>query len=74
MNGHMNNTRYFDLAQTCIAPEADGLVLKTVRAAFLSEALAGDALTVSWARRDTLWSFSGVKNDAHCFRLSLEFA
>jgi len=74
MNGHMNNTRYFDLAQTCIAPEADGLVLKTVRAAFLSEALAGDALTVSWARRDTLWSFSGVKNDAPCFRLSLEFA
>ncbi len=73
MNGHMNNTRYFDLAQTCIAPEADGLVLKTVRAAFLSEALAGDALTVSWARRDNLWSFSGVKNDAHCFRLSLEF-
>ena len=73
MNGHMNNTRYFDLAQTCIGSEADGLALKTVRAAFLSEALAGDELTISWARRDTLWSFSGARQDAHCFRLSLEF-
>lgn len=73
INGHMNNTRYFDLARTCIAPDADGLVLQNVRAAFLSEALVGDALKVSWARRDKLWSFSGTKNDAPCFQLSLEY-
>ena len=73
MNGHMNNTRYFDLAQTCIVGEADGLVLKTVRAAFVSEALAGDGLCVSWARAGKRWSFTGTKYSAPCFQLSLEY-
>ena len=30
-NGHMNNTRYFDVAQACIPPETEIPVLKNVR-------------------------------------------
>ena len=73
-NGHMNNTRYFDVAQACIAPETEIPVLKNVRAAFLTEALAGDELTVSWGRRENLWSFSGTKNGVPCFQISIEYA
>ena len=73
MNGHMNNTRYFDVAQACIGSEADGLTLSNARASFLSEALAGDELTVSFGRRDGLWAFSGGKSGAACFQLSLRY-
>ena len=73
INGHMNNTRYFDVAQACIGSGTDGLTLLNARASFQNEVLAGDELTVSFGRRDGLWTFSGGKSGAACFQLSLRY-
>jgi len=72
-NGHMNNTRYFDVARACIGGEAEGLTLRNIRAAYLNEALLGDRLSVSYARRGNLWAFEGKKNGEPCFQISLEY-
>ena len=73
LNGHMNNTRYFDVARACIGGEAEGLTLRNIRAAYLNEALLGDRLSVSYARRGNLWTFEGKKNGEPCFQISLEY-
>lgn len=73
INDHMNNTRYFDVAEDCAAGETDGLTLKRARAAFLSEARLGDELLVSWGRSNGRWYFAGTKNGDHCFQIDLEY-
>ena len=73
INDHMNNTRYFDVAEDCLGSDADGLTLSRIRAAFLNEARAGDELLISWARRENTVCFSGTKQNTPCFQLSLEY-
>ena len=48
LNGHMNNTRYFDLAEDCIPAAAEGRPLRAVSAEYLNEARFGEQLTVRW--------------------------
>ena len=73
LNGHMNNIRYFEVAQACIGPGTEGLTLTNARVSFLSEALAGDELTVACGRRENLWTVSGTRDAAPIFQLSLQF-
>lgn len=73
INDHMNNTRYFDVAEDCLGSDAEGLALKRVRAAFLSEARAGDELLISRGRSGSCFYFSGTKNGDHCFQIGLDY-
>ena len=38
LNGHMNNTRYFDLAEDCVGAAAGGKLLKEIRTEYVNEA------------------------------------
>ena len=73
INDHMNNTRYFDVAEDSLGSDAEGLVLTRVRAAFLSEARAGDELLISRGRSGSSFYFSGTKNGEHCFQIGLDY-
>ena len=71
INGHMNNTKYFDAVQTC-AKGLDLSSLRKIRAVFNSEAREGDSLTIKWGSSDGIWYFHGEKNSASCFQIGLE--
>ena len=48
LNGHMNNARYFDLAEDCIGAAARGLPLKEVRTEYVNEIRFGETATLRW--------------------------
>ena len=48
LNGHMNNTRYFDLAEDCVGAAARGLALREVRTEYMSEVRFGETLRLRW--------------------------
>ena len=48
MNGHMNNTRYFDLADNVFPPAADGRSPKRIIAEYSSELLLGEKCEILW--------------------------
>ena len=49
LNGHMNNTRYFDLAEDCIGAAAAGALLKEIAVEYQNEARLGETLSLRWA-------------------------
>ena len=52
LNGHMNNTRYFDLAEDCIPAAAEGRALRRIQTEYVSEARFGERFTVSWGEEN----------------------
>ncbi|MBR0373646.1 MAG: hypothetical protein IJH91_03835 [Mogibacterium sp.] len=73
INGHMNNTRYFDVIDDALG--ADFLAAnrpRTVVANYLSELRAGDAFTLTGTASGTTWYFEGTA-DKPKFRVSIEF-
>ncbi|MBQ3706698.1 MAG: hypothetical protein II889_02215, partial [Clostridia bacterium] len=48
LNGHMNNTRYFDLAEDCVGAAAEGRELHAVATEYKAEARMGDRLFLRW--------------------------
>ena len=71
-NGHMNNTRYFDLAQRCLEPELTRL--REIRAEYASEVLSGDRLTLRWLREEERGLLRGESSRAGThFRLELRY-
>ena len=48
LNGHMNNTRYFDLAEDCVGAAARGLALREVRTEYQSEVRFGETVHLRW--------------------------
>ena len=73
INGHMNNTKYFDVIQTS-ALDLDPHAIKTIRAVFMNEAREGDCLTVRWGQTNGIWYFYGEKETNGCFQIGLECA
>ena len=73
MNQHMNNTRYFDIAEAMISGRDPELSLQSVQAAFQNEAVLGEELSVRLGNRDNRWYFCGEGNGKLCFQLSLEY-
>lgn len=82
LNGHLNNTRYFDLAEDAVYKESRGLALRSVKAEFSREIRLGETFTLSTGRDGGRFYVSGIKNAADspsargevCFRMSLEYA
>ncbi len=48
INGHMNNARYFDLADDLIPAAKEGLMPKNINVRYQVEALEDEVLEVSW--------------------------
>ena len=74
MNQHMNNTRYFDLAESVLPASDREKTLRLVRAAFFNEARLGETIELSWGEERDVRFFSGRKDDTACFEVSLHYA
>ena len=67
-NGHMNNTRYFDLGQQKLDIPREQLI--ELRAEFANEALLGDVLRLGWLKEEGLGYLAGESDRAGaCFRM-----
>lgn len=72
LNGHMNNTRYFDLAEDCIPASRDGRPLHLVQTEYVSEARIGDELLVRWGGDGKSFYLLG-EGEKPVFRMRLEY-
>ena len=73
INGHMNNTRYFDVIDDMLNSSGKrATVPKAVLANYLSELRLGDEFTLSRYVKDGTLFFEGV-SDGPCFRVRYEF-
>ena len=73
-NGHMNNTRYFDLAEQCIGVRAAQRGLREVTAEYLKEALCGERLRVRWGECGEQYTVVGETEDGEAvFRMQLSY-
>ncbi|MBO5638632.1 MAG: hypothetical protein J5916_01875 [Oscillospiraceae bacterium] len=72
LNGHMNNTRYFDLAEDCVGAAVKGRRLKEIRAEYVNEARIGEALILHWNGEDGEVFLSGESSKA-VFRMTLRY-
>ena len=70
-NVHMNNARYFKLAESCIENPIPGERYRLVRAAYLNEAKLGDRIELSWGTEGNVSYFSGRVNRLACFEISI---
>ena len=72
LNGHMNNTRYFDLAEDCLYPEVGERALKRIQTEYASEARYGDSMTIRWGREGNAFFLLG-EAERPVFRMRLEY-
>ena len=72
LNGHMNNTRYFDLAEDCVGAAAGGKLLKEIRTEYVNEARFGEELTLRWNGDDGEVFLSG-ESSKPVFRMTLRY-
>lgn len=71
LNGHMNNTRYFDLAQDLLPPQAHAQPPKRIIAEYAGEATLGQTLTVGLGETETGWFLEGT-SDRRVFRMWID--
>ncbi len=69
-NGHMNNTRYYDLAEDCLGTR--GRPLRAALVEYLAEARLGDTLRLGWAWEGARCAISGELTGP-AFRMELEY-
>ena len=72
INGHMNNTRYFDMIDDLLKKDCDGsadiAVPKKVLANYLSELKLGDEFTLDqYSNADTLFFEGGIVCRRHTY-------
>ncbi len=72
LNGHMNNTRYFDLAEDCIGAAAEGRRLREVSTEYSNEARFGEVLLLRWGEQDGEYFLSG-ESEKPVFRMTLRY-
>ena len=70
LNGHMNNTRYFDLAEDSIGAAAEGRVLKRIETEYTNEARFGEKIHLCWQKREDAFLLSG-ESEKPVFRMRL---
>ena len=68
LNGHMNNTRYFDLAEDFLPPAAEGQALKELSVEYANEARMGDTISILRECADDAFYLSG-ETDRRIFRM-----
>ena len=72
LNSHMNNTKYFDLAEDTIKAISEGRKLSSVTTEYASEATFRETLTISWKEEQNSCYLSG-DTDKNCFRIHMTF-
>ena len=72
LNGHMNNTRYFDLAEDCVEAAADGRTLSRVETEYKTEARLGERLSLRWGTDGDRYYLTGSA-DRTVFTISLAY-
>lgn len=73
LNGHMNNTRYFDLCTDLIAEEIAAKRVVGVIAEYQNEIRYGETVSVSIGRNNDTYLFTGTCGRP-CFRIGLTYA
>ena len=69
-NGHMNNTRYYDLAEDCLGTR--GRALRTALVEYVAEARLGDTLRLGWSWQEGRCALSG-ELEGTAFRMELSY-
>ena len=72
LNGHMNNTRYFDLAEDCIGAAVRGMLLREVQTEYVNEARFDEQLQLRWDREAGEVYISG-ESEKPVFRMILRY-
>ena len=72
-NRHMNNTRYYTVAEQCIARDARRDRLLAVATEHVSEALCGEELLLRWSESEGLGYITGSLGDKPIFRMNLKY-
>ncbi|MBQ2095982.1 MAG: hypothetical protein II474_08760 [Firmicutes bacterium] len=72
INGHLNNTRYFDLAEDRISAASDGRLLREVTAEYNREVKQGEPLLLEWGGDRDRYYVAG-STEKPCFRLLLRY-
>ena len=72
LNGHMNNTRDFDLAEDCIGAAAEGRLLREIGTEYNNEARFGEALRLHWGEEAGEVFLSG-EGEKPVFRMKLKY-
>ena len=73
LNGHMNNTRYFDLAEDCAGAAARGLELREVRTEYVSEVRFGETMRLRWNGEEDEVFLTGECGEKPAFRMVLKY-
>ena len=70
-NGHMNNTRYYDLAEAMLGTA--GRPLRAALVEYVAEAREGDTLHLAWGREGDLFALEG-HTESPAFRMNLAYS
>lgn len=72
INGHMNNTRYFDLAEDMITSPAAGDMLKALTVEYCNEALLNETIRVKIGQDNKRYYICG-DTEKHIFKIFLDY-
>lgn len=72
LNGHMNNTKYFDLAEDTITAIAKRKKLTSITTEYASEVRFNETIKISWKEEENFCYLSG-DTDKNCFRIHMTF-
>ena len=72
LNGHMNNTRYFDLAEDVSGAPNDGKILREIRTEYMAEARLNETVEVAWGEKNGLYYVNGTGSHP-CFKMNLRY-
>ena len=72
LNGHMNNTRYFDLAEDCVGQAEAGRKLRAVSVEYQNEARLGETLHLRWGGTEGSYFLAG-ETERPVFRMKLDY-
>lgn len=73
LNGHMNNTRYFDLAEDIIPSPAAGDILKSLTVEYSNEVLMNETIRLQIGQDGKKYYICG-DTDKHIFKLFLDYS
>lgn len=72
LNGHMNNTRYFDLAEDSIPAPAAGKTLRRLQTEYKSEVRLGESVDLCWGSSGDIYYLSG-STEKTAFTMRIEY-
>lgn len=73
LNGHMNNTRYFDLAEDLMPGALRERAVSGIQTEYAKETREGDTIVLKSETTDDTFLLCGEQNGAKLFRMSLTY-